>query len=171
MINDVLQKVDHVPHELLELVVDNAEGNPFYVEELIKMLIEDAVIDTGDERWRVMPDRLADARIPSTLTGVLQARLDTLTEVEVAVLQQAAVIGRVFWNKAIEFLNDRSMEQTSSSQSSNRSPHHSDQAQIDVDLSLEAMLQSLRSRELIYRRDISIFSDSDEHIFKPRSSS
>jgi class 3 adenylate cyclase/tetratricopeptide (TPR) repeat protein len=166
LINDVLQKVDHVPSELLELVVENAEGNPFYVEELIKMLIEDEVIVTGDERWRVLPDRLADARVPSTLTGVLQARLDSLTEVEVAILQQAAVIGRVFWNKAIEFLNDRSMEQTSSSQTSIMNTHHSDLAQIEFDLSLETMLRSLRARELIYRRDISTFSDSDEHIFK-----
>ena len=53
-----------------------AEGNPFYVEELIKMLIDQRVIVTGAEVWSVDASRLGEVKVPPTLTGVLQARLD-----------------------------------------------------------------------------------------------
>ena len=47
---EILQKVEAVPAALRELVVGNAEGNPFYIEELVKMLIEDGAIHVGLER-------------------------------------------------------------------------------------------------------------------------
>ena len=47
LVEEILQKVEQVPVALSKLVVGGAEGNPFYVEELIKMLIEDGVIVKG----------------------------------------------------------------------------------------------------------------------------
>ena len=46
LVQEILHKAPDLPNELTELVVRNAEGVPFYVEELIKMLIDDGVIDT-----------------------------------------------------------------------------------------------------------------------------
>src|SRR6185503_13296848 len=74
LVEEILQKVDEVPAELRDLVVNGAEGNPFYVEELIKMLIDDGVIVAAAERWQVATARLAGVRVPPTLTGVLQTR-------------------------------------------------------------------------------------------------
>ena len=53
---------------LVDTGVDGAEGNPFFVEELIKMLIDDGLIVAGQERWHVELDRLSKAQVPSTLT-------------------------------------------------------------------------------------------------------
>jgi predicted ATPase/class 3 adenylate cyclase len=101
MVAELLRRVPKAPRELIDLVVRRAEGNPFYVEELIKMLIEDGVIVAGPEVWRVEPARLAEARVPPTLTGVLQARLDGLPPDERATLQRASVVGRVFWDAVV----------------------------------------------------------------------
>ena len=79
--------MEAVPIELRDLIVEGAEGNPFYVEELIKMLIEDEVIIYGDQHWLVEMDRLARVHVPPTLTGVLQARLDSLPPDEKILLQ------------------------------------------------------------------------------------
>ena len=83
------------------MITDGAEGNPFYMEELVKMLIDDGVIEVDAERWHVLPDKLLAAHVPTTLTGVLQARLDALGARERTALQNAAVVGHVFWDQAL----------------------------------------------------------------------
>ncbi len=59
LVGEILQKAGGVPSELRDLIVEGAEGNPFYVEELIKMLIEDGVIVLGEDHWQVELERLA----------------------------------------------------------------------------------------------------------------
>jgi len=97
----LLQRIDDVPAALRAVLTDGAEGNPFYMEELVKMLIDDGVIEVGAERWRVLPDKLLTAHVPTTLTGVLQARLDALGARERTALQQASIVGHVFWDQAL----------------------------------------------------------------------
>ncbi len=97
----LLQRLEEVPAGLRALITGGAEGNPFYMEELVKMLIDDGVILAEPEGWRVLPDKLLVARVPPTLTGVLQARLDALAPPERNALQQAAVVGHVFWAQAL----------------------------------------------------------------------
>jgi serine/threonine protein kinase/tetratricopeptide (TPR) repeat protein len=144
LVNQILQKVEHIPDELRDLLVDRAEGNPFYMEELVKMLVEDRVILKGDDRWLVELDRLAQARVPATLTGLLQARLDSLLPEERLTLQRAAVVGRVFWNSAVKALQA------------------ADDAAVDVDHALAVLTR----RELIFRREETAFSGMKEYIFK-----
>ncbi|HRC77906.1 MAG TPA: adenylate/guanylate cyclase domain-containing protein, partial [Kouleothrix sp.] len=104
LVAEILRQVRHTPAELVDLVIGRSEGNPFYLEELIKMLIEDGVIVIDPQGWRVEVGRLAETRVPPTLTGVLQARIDALPPEERATLQRASVIGRVFWDAAAERL-------------------------------------------------------------------
>jgi class 3 adenylate cyclase/tetratricopeptide (TPR) repeat protein len=143
LVREILQKANRVPNRLLDLVVDRADGNPYYLEELIKMLIEDDVIvrDVGD--WRVEVDRLTRMRVPATLTGVLQARLDGLPSRERTVLQRAAVIGRQFWDSALVEL----------------SPNGSAG-------SIESDLADLCDRELVYAVPRSTFANTREYVFK-----
>lgn len=101
----LLQRLDSVPATLRDLLIEGAAGNPFYMEELVRMLIDDGAIDTRGERWRVVPDKLQATHVPSTLTGVLQARLDSLPPAEKRALQQASVIGFVFWEHALATLD------------------------------------------------------------------
>lgn len=144
LVAEILQRAPRIPHELRDLVVAGAEGNPFYVEELIKMLIEDGVIVCGAETWTVALDRLAEVRVPPSLTGILQARLDALPLAERALLQRAAVTGRVFWDDVAVKLAADIMPQAE----------------------VGTLLGSLRQRELVFRRERSAFAETTEFVFK-----
>jgi len=147
LVGEILQRAEGVPHELRDLVVEGAEGNPFYVEELIKMLIEDGVIVVGEDHWRVELERLATVDVPPTLTGVLQARLDSLPPEEKMVLQRAAVVGRLFWDTAVAEL---------------KANEESGLREEDI----TALLEAVRDRELIFRRERSAFAGAEEYIFQ-----
>jgi len=86
-----------LPAEFSERILEHAEGNPFYVEEILRSLMASGTIVYEDDpgRWRAERD-LADIAIPDTLRGVLAARIDRLEPGARHVLQRAAVIGRVF---------------------------------------------------------------------------
>ena len=157
LVHTILRKVAHVPPPLRDLIVDNAEGNPFYIEEIVKMLIDQKVIIPGPDAWGVEPDRLSDIRVPTTLVGVLQARLDGLTPAERAVLQRASVVGRVFWDRALENMGATGP----------RSPDSGTLAELFLSKAgiLEA-LAGLRRKELILQREASAFSGSTEFVFK-----
>ncbi len=152
LVEEILNKMGEVPIALRELVVSEADGNPFYIEELIKMLIDSRVIIIDDEPWRVEPARLseilADMDVPSTLTSLLQARLDKLTPEERRVIQQAAVIGRVFWDDAIRHL------------------YLTQDGVQEEEPDIPGILEQLRIQEMIYHRETSALSDTKEFYFK-----
>jgi class 3 adenylate cyclase/tetratricopeptide (TPR) repeat protein len=97
----LLQRVEDIPAVLRALLVRAAEGNPFFMEELVKMLVDDEVIERGGEHWRVATDKLDLSRVPATLTGVLQVRLDSLPTDAREALKQAALVGQVFSEHAV----------------------------------------------------------------------
>ena len=66
LVGELLKKLPEVPVALRELVTGGAEGNPFYMEELVKMLIDQGAIETG-EIWKVNAERLLLTRVPPTL--------------------------------------------------------------------------------------------------------
>jgi tetratricopeptide (TPR) repeat protein len=92
-----LLRLPGLPERFLDSIVHYAEGNPFYVEEIVRSLIASGAIvrDDAGGIWRATQD-LTEMSIPDTLHGVLTARIDRLDEEAKRVLQIAAVIGRVF---------------------------------------------------------------------------
>ena len=107
---ELLKKLEAVPPALRALLTQSAEGNPFYMEELIKMLVDEGAIVIDGERWTLLHDKLQAAHVPPTLTGVLQARLDSLKPREKQALQQAAVVGFVFWDQALAAVDSSAPE-------------------------------------------------------------
>lgn len=101
LVREILARVEELPDEVVALVVDGAEGNPFYIEELVSWLLDSGIVERGAETWRVRHDLVGSLAVPSTLKGVLQARLDALGDAERRLLQRAAVVGRVFWDGAL----------------------------------------------------------------------
>ena len=89
---DVEELPDHVRHTIL----GRAEGNPFFLEEILRQLIDEARIVRDGLRWRAS-ESIADVRVPDTVQGVLAARIDLLNPDERRALEFAAVVGRVFW--------------------------------------------------------------------------
>ena len=138
LIEALLRRLETVPAALRDLLASSAEGNPYFVEELIGMLIDDGVILVDREPWRVSADKLLDVRVPSTLAGVLQARIDSLPPAEKTALQQASVIGHVFWDEALQRIAPSAGE----------------------------ALDALMRRELAYGRETSAFEGTREFVFK-----
>ena len=124
LITELLQ-TEEIPDVLRHTILQRAEGNPFFVEEIVRMLIDQNVLINDDGCWRISEqneslinelaspaappdDTLLDlhyvlpmSRLPDTIQGVLAARVDLLSQVEKLVLQHAAIIGRTFWLSAL----------------------------------------------------------------------
>jgi tetratricopeptide (TPR) repeat protein len=94
LLNNLLG-VNDVPKPIQELIINKADGNPFFVEEMIRSLIETKQIVHENGQWKALSD-YARISLPNTLRGVLSARIDRLAETPKHVLQNAAVIGRLF---------------------------------------------------------------------------
>lgn len=104
LVKDLLQRVRELPTPLAEGLVRRAEGNPLFLEELVRTLLEEGTIVREESEWKVDPSRLAGGTLPTSLLGLLKARLDPLSPGERVALQRAAAMGRVFWNGALDRL-------------------------------------------------------------------
>jgi class 3 adenylate cyclase/tetratricopeptide (TPR) repeat protein len=147
--SEILHRISDIPPDLFDLIVRQAEGNPFYIEEAVQMLIDDGVIVPGPERWVLQPDRITTGKIPPTLIGLLQARLDGLPSQERSVLHRASVAGRVFWDDLTARMAESTELQTN-----------------QMVQQTQGVLTNLQHRDLIYRQDQSAFSGTTEFIFK-----
>lgn len=87
------------PESVRERVLASAEGNPFFVEEMLQMLIERGALIQNDGGWQAT-DVLADVPLPDSVHGVIAARLDLLDADARDALRRCSVIGRVFWPAA-----------------------------------------------------------------------
>jgi class 3 adenylate cyclase len=103
------------------------EGNPLFIEELAASLAEDATASTGE--------------LPTTIRGIVSARLDALPPGERAVLLDAAVVGKVFWTGALERMSSG-------------------------ELDLAELLDSLEGRDLIRRESVSRLRGDQQFSFK-----
>ena len=127
-----------VPEAVAAFVAERSEGNPYYVEELVEMLRTRDVLRQSDAGWAVDPIQLQNVEVPTTLQGVLQARLDALGGEERQALQLASILGKVFWDGAVMALG---------------APDAS-------------ALDRLRGRGLVLARERSGFPEQREFVFK-----
>jgi len=93
-----------LPERLRARIVTASEGNPLFVEELVRMLIDDDILVRTDDGW-VATAELTDLVIPPSVTAILASRLDRLDPSEHALIQRAAVMGREFYRDALEHLS------------------------------------------------------------------
>ncbi|MDQ3399641.1 MAG: AAA family ATPase [Chloroflexota bacterium] len=85
-----------LPKALRERILERAEGNPFFIEEIVRALIQEGIVErAADGTWKVERDS-AEVRLPETIQSVVTARIDRLDESARRTLQSAAVIGRTF---------------------------------------------------------------------------
>jgi class 3 adenylate cyclase/tetratricopeptide (TPR) repeat protein len=134
----LLQHLPEVPAHLAQLVAQGAEGNPFFMEELVNMLIDQGAIEVQGDRWTLAPNRLLALQLPTTLEGVLQARLSALPQDRRRALQLASVVGTVFWDQALQ----------------------------ELDVAAVSALGELANRELIQPRQDSRLAGSSEYEFR-----
>jgi class 3 adenylate cyclase/tetratricopeptide (TPR) repeat protein len=120
--------VTHLPDQLGKLVLEKAEGNPFFVEEMIKSLLEKGILRQNDHTYEVAKT-FSWSDVPDTIQDVIMSRIDRLEESPREALQLASVIGREFQTNLLETI-------------------------ANLNEPLAESLRKLKSLELIYERSI-----------------
>lgn len=96
LLNALLALPD-LPETLREGIIERSAGSPFYLEEILRMLIENRILYREDEQWRLSPGAdLSAIGVPETLQGLILTRFDRLLPAQRHVLQTASVIGYQF---------------------------------------------------------------------------
>lgn len=90
-----LLHVEDLPESVRQIILEKSEGNPFFVEEVIRSLLDRGLVIQMDGHWRATQE-IKDIALPDTLVGVITSRLDRLEDSVRRTLQGAAVLGREF---------------------------------------------------------------------------
>ena len=98
-----------LPEGIWQTIMERSEGNPFYLEEVIRHLMERDLIIQDDEGWHAT-GALEEMSIPDSLHGVLLARIDRLEEDVRRTLQMASVIGKSFLYRILETIAEVEMQ-------------------------------------------------------------
>lgn len=95
--------LEGLPESVIDTILTRAEGNPFYIEEFVRMLIEKGLLRLDGAQWRVISTvALEKLEAPTSLRGLMMARVDRLPENLRNVLRDAAVIGLQFDARILE---------------------------------------------------------------------
>jgi len=103
LVDNLLGRAD-IPQVARDRILEAAEGNPLFVEEMLAMLIDDGLLRFEHGAWHSVED-LADVTIPPTIHLLLAARLDRLDSDERGVMERGAVEGKVFHSGAVTTLS------------------------------------------------------------------
>ncbi|MGH2635263.1 MAG: AAA family ATPase [Actinomycetota bacterium] len=106
MVEDLLSS--DLPESVTRLVAERSEGNPLYAEEIVRMLIDRGVLRATEASTWELAQPVDEVEVPRSIHALIAARLDTLPAEEKALIQDAAVVGRVFWLGAVAALSERS---------------------------------------------------------------
>ncbi len=108
-----LLKTKSIPTQMKALITERAEGNPFFIEEVVRSFIDDGVVVLKDGTFRVTQN-IDYVVIPQTINELLMARIDRLDQETRSLLKVASVVGRTFFYKIlrdvarpIEVIDDR----------------------------------------------------------------
>ena len=108
--NNLMNALLHIadlPEALRQLILRKTEGNPYFVEEIVRSLIDEGgVYRTGDGLHWKSDTKVDDITIPDTLQALLMARIDRLDRDTRSTLQLASVIGRSFYVKVLNAISD-----------------------------------------------------------------
>jgi tRNA A-37 threonylcarbamoyl transferase component Bud32/tetratricopeptide (TPR) repeat protein len=96
-----------LPAEVQSAIVERSGGNPLYAEEFVRLLKDRGVLRKVGATWNLDPQ--AEIPMPSSVQGLIAARLDTLLPDRKQLLQDASVIGKVFWAGALAAMGDRDL--------------------------------------------------------------
>ncbi len=128
--------------ELRETIAARSEGNPLYVEEIVRKLIDDGILRASAVAGWEVPDAIGPIELPRSIQALVAARIDVVPDDEKRVLQDASVVGRVFWAGAVAAVSGQPLAD------------------------IRDLLGRLRLRELIVPIDPSSFSDELEFTFR-----
>jgi class 3 adenylate cyclase len=92
---------ERIPPEVEEIILRRSEGNPFYIQEIIKTLLDKKIIAVAHRKVTLLAENL-ESGVPSTIQGVIMARIDRLQDRFKEILFGASAIGREFSRPLLE---------------------------------------------------------------------
>lgn len=102
-----------LPKQFRAQILNKASGVPFYIEEILRMLIDDRVLISDGGEWSIALDKELSFDVPDNLQDLILTRFDRLMPVQRNVLQAASVIGRKFnaylLNEVMQFDDEKSL--------------------------------------------------------------
>jgi tetratricopeptide (TPR) repeat protein len=148
MIRDRLRRARDLSPGFVRTVADRAEGNPFILDETLRLLMDAGVIEVPADggAWIVHELGLGALTLPTTVQGVMQARLDRLEPRARAFLARAAVVGKTFWESLVEDLLRQGRSRASSPKTAE-------------------IIAVLRDRQLVRARETTTFPGERERVF------
>ena len=134
---DLLLTISELPESLRQLISQRAEGNPFFLEEILRTLIDRNMIRRRQDHWEMMPGAdINSFQVPRTLEGLIMTRVDNLPESSRFTVQCASVIGRDFPDSILVRVSE-----------SNTARHENDMQEL---MDHELVVQTLTLPELQY---------------------
>jgi predicted ATPase/class 3 adenylate cyclase len=131
-------EIEELPSVVKERIVEYSGGNPLFVEEIIRYLIDQGLLLPAEGYWRAAGE-ISQAVIPNTLQGLLLSRIDQLPSSQKSIIQHAAVVGKIFWERLVSELMEKE---------------------------ISGGLADLALRDMVRRSLQSSLSDDIEYIFK-----
>jgi tetratricopeptide (TPR) repeat protein len=101
MFKNLLSRVKDLPDDTIQTAVEMTGGNPAFLEQLVRLFLDNGTIDASGPIWRLDPDRAAETELPISIEEAIEARIAALESEERDLLEKAAVFGNVFWVSAV----------------------------------------------------------------------
>ncbi|MDX2087299.1 MAG: tetratricopeptide repeat protein [Kofleriaceae bacterium] len=101
MFRNLLTRVAAVPDDTAQAAIEMTGGNPAFLEQLVRLFLDNGTIDASGPTWRLDPDKAAETELPITIEEAIEARIAALENEERDLLEKAAVFGNVFWVSAV----------------------------------------------------------------------
>ena len=100
MVNNILD-IRSLPDYVKHKIIDRTGGNPFFIEEVVRALIDEKAIVLQDNRF-VLTEKSKEVKVPYTIADLLNARIDRLDDKTRELIKVASVIGRNFFHKILK---------------------------------------------------------------------
>ena len=104
LIRNLLRETS-LPVEIQKMIIRKTEGNPFFIEEIIRSFIDEGIVEVKDGHFNVT-EKINDVNIPETINEAILSRVDKLDEKTRELLNTASVMGRNFYYKVLEEATD-----------------------------------------------------------------
>ncbi|MBN2695482.1 protein kinase [bacterium] len=147
LIKSILIKIEGLPERFISEFYEKSAGIPLFIEEIIKVLIDQGIIFSKENKLCFDTEKYEQLTIPLSIESLLQARLDALLIEEKKLIQKASVIGRVFWSGALKYLVQFVKNEGETA-------------------NIKNVLAQIEQKEMIFKKDYKDSVLEEEYIFK-----
>jgi tetratricopeptide (TPR) repeat protein len=157
LLRRLLARAKEVPAEFVEAAIEMTGGNPFFVEQLVRLLLENGTIRVEGDAWAIDAEGIEEVELPMSVEEAVGARIAALSPAERDVLEKAATLGGVFWLEALVCFSRLQQEVTEKSHL----------WMVDVlQQTIKEVLDGLIDRDYVLRMPDSSIPDATEYVFK-----